>query len=117
SHNPVEWQGIKFSPHIGIPAPTSVTDFIAGRALRWRLRGIRRASPTLDARIKYFDPKAAYCRWIVGERLPTVVNKRAIRTYFDGKRVVIDEMHGTSRGYLREIFDRLGVPYSVLHGA
>ncbi len=27
SHNPPEWQGIKFNPRLGYPAPTNVTDF------------------------------------------------------------------------------------------
>ena len=31
SHNPPEWQGIKFNPRLGYPAPTNVTDFIAYR--------------------------------------------------------------------------------------
>ena len=31
SHNPPEWQGIKFNPHLGYPAPTNITDFIAFR--------------------------------------------------------------------------------------
>ncbi len=30
--------------------------------------------------------------------------------------VVIDEMHSASRGYLRGICKRLGIPYTVLHG-
>jgi len=29
SHNPPEWQGIKFNPRLGYPAPSNLTDFLA----------------------------------------------------------------------------------------
>ncbi len=37
SHNPPEWQGIKFNPRQGFPAPSSLTNFIAARATRLQL--------------------------------------------------------------------------------
>ena len=36
--------------------------------------------------------------------------------FFRDRHVIVDEMHGTGRGYLRRLLDEIGVPYRVLHG-
>jgi phosphomannomutase len=121
SHNPVEWQGIKFSPFNGVPAPSAVTDFLASRANAYKFRGLR-FPPTpirfaLGDGITTFDALDDYTSWLLSpEREGIKIDPAAIKAFFKGKSVVLDEMHGTSRGYMRSLMRRLGVRYKVIHG-
>src|SRR5258708_5151924 len=65
SHNPPEWQGIKFNPKEGYPAPTNLTDIIAARAtVRQLLQSpLPRADLALaesDGTLQQFDPLELY---------------------------------------------------------
>lgn len=123
SHNPPEWQGIKFNPRQGWPAPTNVTDFIASRIneiniLGYEFQNINLQEYVDNGQIKGFDPIAYYCNWILNsgnnnDRIS--INPTRIREFFSGKKVVIDEMHGASRGYLSKILGEIGVQHTVLH--
>jgi len=77
SHNPPEWQGIKFNPQLGYPAPTNVTDFLAYRINELQLEDQGGGSADLEAerargRVAGFDPLDSYVHWIKnnGERQP-----------------------------------------------
>ncbi|MCJ7694401.1 MAG: hypothetical protein MUO40_03160, partial [Anaerolineaceae bacterium] len=108
SHNPPEWQGIKFNPRLGYPAPTNVTDFIAYRVNELQLIEVSGGvSDTEEAfergRIRGFDPLEDYVQWIkqngIGNnRIPIDFDR--IRTFFADKHVIVDEFHGSGRGYL-----------------
>ena len=70
SHNPPEWQGIKFNPHQGWPAPTNITDFIASRINQINILG--HTVPDVDLEESFqnglamgFDPIAHYCTWVL----------------------------------------------------
>lgn len=123
SHNPPEWQGIKFNPRLGYPAPTSVTDFLAFHINELQLvdAGARTAD-LADARqrgrLRGFDPLDDYVAWIKGNgkgnaRIP--INFDRIRSFFSDKHVIIDEFHGSGRGYLTRLVGEAGVRYSVIH--
>jgi phosphomannomutase len=122
SHNPPEWQGIKFSPFNGVPAPTAVTDFIASRANLLKLRstsfsktqrGFSRHLPETQR----IDPQNSYCNWLLSsQRKGISISPVALRHHFHGKTVIIDEMYGAGRGYFRRLMRELGVRYSVIHG-
>jgi len=123
SHNPVEWQGIKFSLSDGSISPPRATDFISQRATAYR-QGDREWAPRelTDAdrgRLAQVDPRESYCRWMLDSgngncRIPFDVDR--IRRHFADKLVIVDEMHGTGRGYLRGMLDEIGVPHRVIHG-
>jgi len=123
SHNPVEWQGIKFSLHDGSISPPRTTDFISERATAYR-QGERTWVPrdlndADRARLTAFDPMESYCRWLLesGENDCRIrLDHERMRAYFADKRVIVDEMHGTGRGYLRYLLDVIGIPYDVVHG-
>ena len=123
SHNPPEWQGIKFNPRLGYPAPTNVTDFIAFRINELQIldesggvaevEGARRRG-----KVRGFDPLNDYVEWIKANgqgnaRIPIDFNR--IRTFFADKHVIVDEMHGSGRGYLTRLIGEAGVRYSVIH--
>lgn len=38
-----------------------------------------------------------------------------IRRYFSDKSIVIDEMHGSGRGYLTRLAGEAGIRYTVVH--
>ena len=123
SHNPPEWQGIKFNPRLGYPAPTNVTDFIAFRINELQLLdaqgGVADVEESrLRGKVRGFDPLNDYIDWIKENgkgngRIPIDFDR--IRTFFADKHVVVDEMHGSGRGYLTRLLGEAGVRYTVLH--
>jgi len=123
SHNPPEWQGIKFNPRQGYPAPTNLTDFIAARANQLQL--LDESAPVADlsraeerGELRGFDPIVNYCDWVLNsgngnQRIS--IDPERIRRHFGGGLVVVDEMHGVSRGYLTRLLGEIGVRYRVIH--
>lgn len=122
SHNPPEWQGIRFSSFNGVPAPTAVTDFLAARANQLKLRGVKfpktpRGYSQHLPESQRVDPQESYCTWLLSsQRNGVPINPVALRHHFGGKMIIIDEMHGASRGYFRRLMRQLGIRYSVIHG-
>ena len=123
SHNPPEWQGIKFNPRLGYPAPTNLTDFIAFRTNELQLvdadaRTTSLADGRQQGRLHGFDPLDDYVAWIKDNgkgnaRIPVDFDR--IRDFFSDKMVVIDEFHGSGRGYLTRLVGEAGVRYTVIH--
>jgi phosphomannomutase len=118
SHNPIEWQGIKYNMPNGCPSPTSVTDWISSRANQLQLLGIGFEDVDLEkaktqGKLVTLDPMNDYCQWLIEGR---GLDVNVIMNYFKDKKVVIDEMYGTSRDYLRDILRKFGVMYEVVHG-
>jgi phosphomannomutase len=123
SHNPPEWQGIKFNPRLGYPAPTNVTDFIAFRINELQLVDVAGGQADVQAArtrglVQGFDPLDAYVRWIKNNgkgnaRIPIDFDR--IRRYFADKMVVVDEMHGAGRDYLTRLIGEAGVRFTVIH--
>lgn len=123
SHNPPEWQGIKFNPRQGWPAPTNVTDFIASRINEINILGTPIVEEYLEENIdagnvKGFDPIVHYTRWLLKSGKGNgriAIDTERIAKFFKGKTVVIDEMHGASRGYLSRILGQIGVKHEIIH--
>ncbi len=123
SHNPPEWQGIKFNPRHGWPAPTNVTDFIASRINEINLIGSPVPGTDLNeainsGQVRGFDPIDNYIQWIFNsgkgnDRIS--INSDRIRDYFYGQQVIVDEMHGASRGYLTRALGEIGIRHTVIH--
>lgn len=123
SHNPSEWQGIKFNPKEGYPAPTHLTDIIAARANEMQLLGVDvpgadLAEAEANGRLMRYDPLPAYWEWLKengkgNQRIPLDLAK--IREYFKDRLIIVDEMHGSSRGYMGHILGELGIPKEVIH--
>ena len=123
SHNPPDWQGIKFNPRQGWPAPTNVTDFIAARINEINLLDLPVPQVDLEAaardgRLVGFDPIDHYVQWVFqagqgNARIPIDVER--MRRYFADKKVVIDEMHGAGRGYLARLLGEIGIRHTIIH--
>ncbi|MDG6983059.1 MAG: HAD hydrolase family protein [Nitrososphaerota archaeon] len=121
SHNPPEWHGVKFSLRSGVPAPTSVTDWIGARTNLHMIMNSPSSSADLAAASNFgtlsvFDPAKEYQNWVLSKAEGVGVNLTAIKEWFQDKTIAIDEMHGAGRGYLGGIIDSLGLNFIVSHG-
>jgi phosphomannomutase len=71
-----------------------------------------------QGRLRGFDPLDDYVAWIKDNgngnaRIPIDFDR--IREFFSDKMVVIDEFHGSGRGYLTRLVGEAGVRYTVIH--
>ena len=111
SHNPPEWNGIKFSPAQGGPAPTAVTSVIEG-LIRESTAARVKSMPFLEgcdrALITRIDPRGDYLK-----HLATMVDTKALSG--SGLKVAVDLLYGTGRGYLDAFLRDHGVAVEVLH--
>ena len=123
SHNPPEWQGIKFNPRLGYPAPTNLTDYVSFHINEMQLVDADARTTSLvegrqQGRLRGFDPLDDYVGWIKDNgrgnaRIPVDFDR--IRDFFSDKMVLVDEFHGSGRGYLTRLIGEAGVRYSVVH--
>ena len=98
SHNPADYNGIKFKGEYGgsaLPETTRRIEELLGK------NPVRRAEGFTPLIVR-FNPDAEYL-----EHLRRMVNGEAIREA--GLRVVVDPMHGSGRGYLKAFLQPLGV--------
>lgn len=126
SHNPPEWQGIKFNPRQGYPAPTKLTDVIASRASFRQLMNTpipRQDTVAAEAAgtFQQFDPRNLYLDYVRNSGKPGANNRRLsinldnIKQYFSGKKIILDPMYGSGEGYLTKILGELGIPHTSIH--
>ncbi len=113
SHNPPSYNGLKFSPSSGGPAPTNVTDAIESR-INALDPGSIRSIPLAEAKQRGlavdFDPSHDYLLHVKG-----LVHEEALRRA--GLKVVVDVLWGTGRGYLDAVLRESGVDAEVLHAS
>src|SRR6185503_7498157 len=103
SHNPPEYNGIKFSTPDGAPALPEVTEHIEAEIVAGDGQpgtGKRNSEP--------LDPKPAYL-----VRLSEVVDLSAIQKA--GLRVVFDPLWGAARGYSDSLLRDAGVEVATVH--
>jgi alpha-D-glucose phosphate-specific phosphoglucomutase len=112
SHNPPEYNGIKFSPASGGPAPEAVTQPIETSANKLGPVDVK-LLPLEQARsqglITVIDPRESYFRHL-RSLLDTEALSRA------GLKVVVDVLYGTGRDYLDAFLREAGVEVEVIHG-
>jgi phosphoglucomutase len=112
SHNPPEYNGIKFSLDSGGPAPETVT-----QPLEALIRGLApeavKTMPLAQAREKGLivdlEPRAAYF-----QHLKTLVDLEVLKQ--SGLKVVADVLYGTGRDYLDTFLTEAGVEVETLNG-
>ncbi|MEE8124251.1 MAG: phosphoglucomutase/phosphomannomutase family protein [Nitrospirales bacterium] len=112
SHNPPEWNGIKFTPDWGGPALPETTKAIELRILPLLHGEHIKWAPWEQAKnegmVRHFDPQPDYLK-----ALEQHVDRDRIR---NGRiRVVFDPLFGTARNYLDEFLRQAGVKMAVLH--
>ncbi|OIN98066.1 hypothetical protein AUJ66_01620 [Candidatus Desantisbacteria bacterium CG1_02_38_46] len=113
SHNPCEYNGIKFSPSYGGPAFPEITDKIE-KNIRTCLQQnlIRKIKPQStqrtkkDISIRYINPEDTYIK-----RIKELVSLKALRRL----KIVADPLYGTGRHYLEKILQISDCKFQILH--
>ena len=109
SHNPPEYQGLKFSTSNGAPATPEVTNQIEANIARlqaqnWSFKGA--VIGTYEC--KTFDPKPAYFQQL-HKLIDFGVLKKA------KLKVAVDLEYGTGRGYLDTLLEKVGAKVMLFH--
>jgi phosphoglucomutase len=105
SHNPPEYNGIKYSTPDGAPALPEVTKQIEAKV---KALGEVASPPDSGAKYEEVDVKADYLK-----RLSELVNFAAIKK--SGLKVVFDPFWGAARGYSCHILREHGVETATVH--
>jgi len=106
SHNPPEYNGVKFSTADGAPALPDVTARIEAEIAR---TSDADAAPAPPADTPTFDPRKPYLAELA-RRVDGAALRRA------GLRVAVDPRFGTSRGYLDAFLAEAGVDVHLING-
>lgn len=107
SHNPPEYNGIKFSTPDGCPALPEVTKKIEAEILAADHESSANSTAASAPR-ESLDPKPAYLK-----RLGEIVDLKAIKKA--GLKVAFDPMWGAARGYSDELLRSAGVEVATVH--
>jgi alpha-D-glucose phosphate-specific phosphoglucomutase len=112
SHNPPEYNGIKFIPYYASPALPDITDPIMDEIRKvWEHPTVKKESITAKEKKKQFervDIKQAYITHVL-----KIIKGNSIKNA--GLKVVFDALYGTSRAYLPELLKELNVEVEVHH--
>ncbi len=98
SHNPAEWNGVKYKASYGGSGKPSIISSIES----YLLQPVPQAA--VPAKIEEVDFAPGYIA-----ALESFVDLKAIKA--SGYRFLIDTMYGAGRGYIAGIFERAGIPY------
>ena len=112
SHNPADYNGIKFSSSWGGPALPETTQDIEERANAMLGEICYRVMPLgaafQNGMVKEIDPRPAYC-----EAIAELVDLEAIASARIS--IAVNPLYGTSRGYLDRMLRDAGVPLMVMN--
>ena len=109
SHNPAEWQGLKFSTSNGAPATPEVTKQIEARVADLLSQNWSPKSAVIGTfQCKTIDPRPAYFK-----QIKKLIDFRAIKKA--KLKLAIELMYGTGRGYLDTLLEEAGARVTVFH--
>lgn len=101
SHNPPEYNGIKFIPHYGGPASSEITQEVEKLIFKSSTRTMSIKDAEKKGLIAHVDFKEEYIDWML-----SLVEKDAIRKA--RLKVLVNHMHGSTIGFLDEVLMRVG---------
>ena len=108
SHNPPEYNGIKFSTPDGCPALPEVTKKIEAEIVAGDSGSLPKSASASSVKADSLDPKPAYLK-----RLGEIIDLQAIQKA--GLKIVFDPMWGAARGYSDELLRNAGVQVAAVH--
>jgi len=111
SHNPYQFNGIKYKPETGSSAPAGVIAELERHIDGIVARGpsaVKRAGPG-DPLVREYDPRPSYY-----EQIGRMVDLEVLRNA--GLTIVHECMHGSAFGYLTELLDGGATRVRELHG-
>ena len=101
SHNPSEYQGLKFSNYLGAAAPPETTKKVEAAVQKRFDKGWSFSPKTAAPKVKRIDPMPAYFK-----QIKKFIDLKAIAK---GKlKIAIQFMNGTGRGYLDQVLSEAG---------
>jgi phosphomannomutase len=108
SHNPYSWNGIKYKASYGSSALPSIVAQIEKELEGVLANGVPPLPPRKDL-IHWLEPRAPYL-----DTIEKLIDWQRLR---DAKfRFVVDPMHGSAAGLLKELFERNGVACDEIRG-
>jgi alpha-D-glucose phosphate-specific phosphoglucomutase len=112
SHNPAEYNGLKFSSASGGPALPEMTCKIEVRAQELLgssdFKQVSMGEAETQGILEKIDPRGGYL-----DRLGEIVDFDVIAS--SGLKVVVDSLYGTGRGYVDAALKKAGCEIKVLH--
>jgi alpha-D-glucose phosphate-specific phosphoglucomutase len=109
SHNPAEWQGLKFSTHNGAPATPEVTQQVEAAIAKRQARGWTFQGAVIGTwSCKTIDPRPDYIK-----QIRKLIDFGAIKKA--KLKVAVELMYGTGRGYLDTLLEDAGVKVTRFH--
>ncbi len=112
SHNPPEWNGIKYIPEYAGPALPDITEGITEKISQVvRTKTIKESSIENGLQthlLRSIDPTTPYIEFVKNQIDLGAINKAKLK-------VVFDPMYGTARGYLDRILCSAGCEVTVIH--
>jgi len=108
SHNPPEYNGLKFSTSNGAPALPEITKAIEEEIQTVQLKKERLDVYEKSELIETIDPKDRYLAELRNKVDVDVIRK-------SGLRIAIDSLYGTSRDYLDYFLLEAGVEVKIIH--
>jgi len=108
SHNPGNYQGIKFSPSWGGPALPESTRIIEDTVQKYQLKGLP-AATVRKGSIETIDPVPEYF-----EQLRSKVDMNLIAR--SGLKIAFDALFGAGGNYLDRILEEAGCKVTTIHG-
>ena len=109
SHNPAEYQGLKFSTYNGAPATQDVTKQIEANIAKLQLANWNFSGAVIGTyQCKKFDPQADYFRELRKFIKFDVIKKAKMK-------IAVELMYGTGRGYLDTLLENCGAKVTRFH--
>jgi len=111
SHNPPEYNGIKFSPSWGGPALPETTEKIEKYCAAISIKDVKILSINEGLKskiIEYYDPRPAYLK-----RIKELVNFKVLKK--SSIKVAVDLLHGTGDDYLDTLLASAGIKLKVMN--
>ncbi|MDD5687280.1 MAG: phosphoglucomutase/phosphomannomutase family protein [Elusimicrobia bacterium] len=115
SHNPPEYNGLKFSPSWGGPALPETTKAIENRCKELGEQGTGREIKQINYEegkkrnlIQEIEPEKNYIK-----RIEELIDLKAIKK--SKIKIVLDVLYGTARGYLDKILEDADCKVKILH--
>ncbi len=109
SHNPAEYQGLKFSTSNGAPAHPEVTKQIEANIAKLQAENWSFKAAVIGTyECKTFDPQPDYFK-----QLRKLINFAALKKA--RLKVAVELMYGTGRGYLDKLLEAAGAKLTVFH--
>jgi len=109
SHNPPEYNGLKFSPSWGGPATPDETDVIEANIKKVKVVKImEKETAEKQGLIRVFDPSQEYL-----DRIRQIVDFKVIKK--SKIKIIVDPLFSTGRGYLDRLLSEEGANIKVIN--